>query len=216
MTRHFSAEYAEDVALRDGTIVRLRLVAPDDKERLRVGFEQLSPESRYARFLGAKDSLSDDELRYLTEIDQESHFAIGALLEDGTGAGLARFVRLAEPPETAEAAIAVADAVHGRGLGKLLFLRLCAAAAERGIARFRCEVLDSNTAMHGLIEDLAPDAAISASSGVVSIEMAIPEVPPTESVAGPPPPGPMYGLFRKAAENAIDWSSAVRRLWRRD
>lgn len=215
MTRHFSPEYAEEVALHDGTIVRLRLVVPDDKERLRTGFDRLSAASRYARFLGTKDSLSDDELRYLTEVDQEAHVAIGALLPDGGGAGIARFVRLAEP-ETAEAAIAVADELHGRGLGKLLFLRLCAAATERGIARFRCEVLDSNTAMHALIEDIAPDAAVSTVAGVVTIEMAIPEVLPTESVAGPAPPGPMYGLFRKVAENAIDWSSAWRRLWRRD
>jgi GNAT superfamily N-acetyltransferase len=219
--RHFTADYVERAVLRDGTAVRLRLVTPEDKPLLLAGFQRMSPESRYARFLAPKDTLSEDELRYLTELDQERHFAIGAVTEDGDGrgepigAGVARFIRLPEPPATAEAAIAVADEMHGRGLGKLLFLRLCAAAAERGIQRFRCEVLGSNTGMRGLIEDVAPEHRIEVGGGVMSIDMALPDVPPTEPAAGPAPQGPMYKLFRAAAENAVEWTGAVRRLWRR-
>ncbi len=217
--RRFSAGYAERATLRDGTEVRLRLVGPEDKPLLLAGFRRLSPASRYARFLGPKDTLSEDELRYLTELDQERHLAIGAVAgEDGgeVGLGVARFIRLPEPPATAEAAIAVADEVHGRGLGKLLFLRLCAAAAERGVERFRCEVLGSNTGMCNLIEAVAPERRIEAGGGVLSIEMAVPDVDPDEPVTGPAPQGPMYRLFRAAAENAVEWTAAVRRLWRRE
>jgi GNAT superfamily N-acetyltransferase len=219
--RHFSAGYVERAVLRDGTAVRLRLVVPGDKQLLLAGFQQLSPESRYARFLAPKDTLSDEELCYLTELDQEHHLAIGAIAEDGDGTdapvglGVARFIRLPEPPATAEAAIAVVDEMHGRGLGKLLFLRLCAAAAERDIRRFRCEVLGSNTEMRSLIEDVSPEHRIEVDGGVMSIEMALPDVHPAEPAAGPAPQGPMYRLFRAAAENAVDWTDAVRRLWRR-
>ncbi|HSJ99618.1 MAG TPA: GNAT family N-acetyltransferase, partial [Kofleriaceae bacterium] len=166
--RHFTADYVERAILRDGTAVRLRLVTPEDKPLLLAGFQRMSPASRYARFLGPKDTLSADELRYLTEIDQERHFALGAVTEDGDGhgapigAGVARFIRLPEPPATAEAAVAVADELQGRGLGKLLFMRLCAAARERGIERFRCEVLGSNTGMRNLIEAVSPDRRIEA------------------------------------------------------
>jgi GNAT superfamily N-acetyltransferase len=220
--RHFSADYVERAILGDGTAVRLRLVTPEDKPLLLAGFERMSPASRYARFLGPKDTLSEDELRYLTEIDQERHFGIGAVAEGGdgqgepVGVGVARFIRLPEPPATAEAAIAVVDSMHGRGLGKLLFLRLCAAAAERGIQRFRCELLGSNTGMRNLIEDVSPDHRIEVGGGVMSIDMALPDVPPDEPAAGPPPQGPMYRLFRAAAENAVEWTEAVRRLWRRE
>ncbi len=220
--RHFTADYGERAVLRDGTAVRLRLVAPEDKPILLAGFQRMSPASRYARFLGPKDTLSQDELRYLTELDQEHHFALGAVTEDGdgqgepVGLGVARFIRLGEPPATAEAAVAVVDELHGRGLGKLLFLRLCAAAAERGIERFRCEVLGSNTGMRALIEDISPDHRIEVESGVMSIDMALPHVDPAEPAAGPPPQGPMYRLFRAAAENAVEWTEAVRRLWRRE
>lgn len=221
--RHFSADYVERAVLRDGTSVRLRLVMPEDKPLLLAGFRRLSAESRYARFFAPKDTLSEDELRYLTELDHEHHFALGALTEDGDGAGapvgigVARFIRLPDPPQTAEAAIAVLDDMHGRGLGKLLFLRLCAAATERGITHFRCEVLGSNTGMRALLEDISPDPQslrIESSGGTSTIEMALPDVHPAEPPAGPAPEGPAYRLFRATAEHAIEWTLAVQRLWR--
>jgi len=220
--RHFTADYVERAVVRDGTAVRLRLVTPDDKPLLLAGFRRMSPQSRYARFFGPKDTLSGDELRYLTEIDQEHHFALGAVTEDGDGrgepigAGVARFIRLPESPEAAEAAVAVVDEMHGRGLGKLLFLRLCAAAAERGVERFRCEVLGSNTGMRALIEEVSPGPQIQVCGGVMTIDMAIPDVSPAEPVAGPPPAGPMYQLFRAVAVDRVEWTFAVRRLWRRE
>jgi GNAT superfamily N-acetyltransferase len=215
--RHFTADYVEQAELRDGTRVRLRLLRPDDKHRLRAGFERLSAESRYARFLGPKTALTDDELAYLCDIDQESHFALGATREDDfdVGLGIARFIKLPDEHATAEAAIAVADEAHGRGLGKLLFLRLCAAAAERGIERFRCDVLGSNHGMAALIARVAPDRTIEVGEGVMTIELALPNVTPTDPAVGPPPHGSMYTLFRAAAENAVEWTEAVRKLWRK-
>src|SRR5689334_12259749 len=100
--RFFSLDYRERAVLRDGTAVRLRLVVPEDKELLRAGFERLSPASRYARFLAPKFQLSDDELRYLCEVDHDRHVAIGALRDDGeagaapVGLGVARFIRLSD------------------------------------------------------------------------------------------------------------------------
>src|SRR5687768_9068575 len=95
--RRFSTDYVERCVLRDGTPVLLRLVRADDKEALRRGFEGWSQQSRYARFLAPKQHLSDDELAYLCDVDQETHFALGALRDgDGepSGLGIARFIRL--------------------------------------------------------------------------------------------------------------------------
>ena len=222
MTRFFSADYVERATLRDGTAVVLRLLVPEDKPILAAGFAHLSQPARYARFLAPKSSLSEDELRYLTEVDQETHFAIGAVREAGDGrgnsigAGIARFVRIADQHAMAEAAIAVADDMQGHGLGKLLFLRLCAAAAERGIERFRCEVLGSNTQMAALLASIAPERTVAVGAGVMSIEMQLPNVLATEPHSSHPPAGPMYKLLRAAADNAIEWTEAVRRFWRRD
>lgn len=228
--RFFSLDYVEHAVLPDGTAVRLRLLRPEDKELLRAGFDRLSPASRYARFLAPKLSLSDDELRYLCELDHESHVAIGAVRDDrpdgpdrtdasrdgapAIGLGIARFIRLADPHNTAEAAIAVADEAQHQGLGRLLFLRLVAAAAERGIERFRCEVLGSNAGMAALLAHISPDRSIEVGGGVMSIEIALPNVTPTAPTAGELLQSPMYRLFRAAAENAVEWTGAVRNLWR--
>ena len=219
--RFFSLDYVEHAVLHNGTKVVLRLVVPEDKELLRAGFERLSPESRYARFFTPKPSLSDDELSYLCEVDHENHVAIGAVRDDAdpgaepVGLGIARFIRLSDPPDIAEAAIAVTDDTQHQGLGRLLFLRLIAAAAERGIGRFRCEVLESNAKMAALLAQVAPDRSIAVGSGVMSIEIALPSVTPTQPPTGEPLQSPLYRLFRAVAANAVEWTSAVRNLWRR-
>lgn len=198
MARVFTADYVEHATLRDGTDVILRLVEPQDKELLKRGFENWSAESRYARFFVPKLRLSDDELTYLCDVDQENHFALGAIREgDGEprGLGIARFIRLqhidGEPvddgaPVTAEAAIAVCDEMQGKGLGRVLFERLVAAAAERGIERFRCEVLGGNSGMKTLIDALAPVHTIEVGGGVMSIDFALTDAN-------------LYGLFKAAA-----------------
>ncbi len=220
--RFFTADYVEHVTLRDGTKIFLRLIVPEDRALLEAGFNQWSSESRYARFLASKTTLTEDELTYLTVVDQENHFAMGAILENGdgtgeaVGVGIARFIRLPELHATAEAAIAVADDMQGRGLGKLLFMRLCAAAAERGLERFRCEVLGSNTGMAGLIETIAPERTIEVGGGVMSIEMVLPNVTPTEPHEAVAHEGSMYRMLKAAAQNTIEWTDAVRRLWRRE
>lgn len=210
--RVFTDAYREHVMLGDVPVV-LRLVRPDDKELLAREFERWSPESRYARFLTPKQQLTDEELHYLCDLDEENHFALGAISEDGaTGLGIARFIKLQSEPldaVTAEAAIAVADAFHRKGLGRLLLLRLCAAARERGVERFRCEVLVGNVSMQKLIDQIAPDHTTATKHGVLTIDFAIDNMPE------PPEASALDRFFKAAAENTIEWTDAVRRFWRK-
>jgi GNAT superfamily N-acetyltransferase len=192
------------------------LIRPEDKDRLRDGFAKLSPESRYLRFFAAKQHLSEAELRYLTELDGIDHLAIGASRitaegGEGDGLGVARFIRIAGEPDVAEAAIAVLDEVQGQGLGTLLFLRLVAAAAERGVARFRCDVLGENDGMVDLIDALATERKTEVSAGVLTIEFALPAVAPREAAAAAPRENPMFRIFRMIAVGALHWRAAVRR-----
>jgi hypothetical protein len=75
----FPASYEERVELVDGTEVELRLLRPGDGPSLRSGLARMSPESRYARFMGERRDLNEDELRYLCQIDVFDHFAICAV-----------------------------------------------------------------------------------------------------------------------------------------
>jgi GNAT superfamily N-acetyltransferase len=185
----------------------LRTVRPDDKDRLRQGFEALSPESRYLRFHGAKTELTDAELRYFTEMDGVRHFALGAIRDD-RGLGIARLIQLDGEPGVAEAAITVLDEMQGKGLGTLLFQRLVAAAAERGIERVRCLVLGSNQPMQDLLTRLAGgEASVTVESGVVTVEIALPSVPPDAAPADAPRDSGLYELLRLAARRVVAFAS---------
>lgn len=215
--RFFSADYEERTSLRDGTPVLLRLVRPSDKEMLLRGFEQLSEHSRFLRFLAPKRSLSEEELRYLTDLDGENHFAIGAVRLDEAGMpqdglGIARLIRYPKEPDVAEAAITVADAIHGRGLGTLLFMRLVAAGCERGIRRFRCEVHASNSAMKDLIASVNPEYSLEVGAGIMSIEFDLPALLPAESPSEPPRATSLYRFFQLAAQKPTEWVSSVLHL----
>ena len=128
---------------------------PEDKPLFARGWERFGEESRYRRFMGVKRRLTTAELSFFTEIDHVDHEAIGALdPETGEGLGVARYVRDAERPHAAEAAVSVIDAMQGRGLGGLLLRRLCHRAAQNGIRVFTAELLTSNHTMLHLFEKL--------------------------------------------------------------
>ena len=143
--------------LRDGTRVLFRPIRPDDKDALRAGFEQLSPESRYRRFFRPIDHLSEKDLRYLTEVDFKDHFAWLAVLPDAPGspgAGVARWIRIPGEPAVAEGAITVVDSMHNQGIGTMLLWLLGRSAIERGIEAIRVWVQGENHPMLDLLKNI--------------------------------------------------------------
>lgn len=203
---HFDADWREQVTLRDGRAIELRLGRADDRELLRRGFERLSPESRYRRFFTPKPRLSEAELDYLTQVDQHDHIAIGAFEETERGEeglGVARCVRLEDQPDTAEAAVAVVDDAQGNGLGGLLFQRLAAAAREHEVRRFASTVLCDNKAMQELIAGMSDNVESRIEDGVVYFEFDLPEVGPEHPPLEPPRSHGFYRLLRSAARGAL-------------
>jgi GNAT superfamily N-acetyltransferase len=184
--------------LADGTLVRIRPVGPEDRERLRNGFARLSPESKYRRFLAAPATLSESALDYLTRTDGWDHLALGAVLADegadtSYGLGIARFVRLEDDPAKAEAAVAVIDEVQRRGLGRLLLRELIRAAREREVTTFVCNVLPSNEPVKSMLQEV--DATPHLKDGLLVYEMHLPEVLPDARDQSP-----IYRILRLAAE----------------
>jgi RimJ/RimL family protein N-acetyltransferase len=142
--------------LKDGSRVAIRPIRPSDRHLLELSRGRFSDESMRRRFMGPKPRLSTTELRYLTEVDGESHVAFVATPLDDLDAivAVARFVRLAHDPATAEAAIIVADEYQGRGLGKRMAHQLADAARERGVRRFEASMLSDNRAALALMRTL--------------------------------------------------------------
>lgn len=207
---HFSPTYSERVQLRNGMAVGLRLIRPDDKQQLLRGFHELSSTSRYLRFLVPKTSLSDRELRYLTEVDYRIHVAIAAATvpadenDEPQGLGIARLIALDDEPGHAEAAIAVRDDIQGQGLGSILFQRLVAAGRERGITHVRCEVLAYNAAMKDLISAIAPKHSIDIGGGVMTIVFPLDEQT-TRATATATPAEPPDQVISEAASD-VPWN----------
>lgn len=165
------------VALRDGSHVRIRQGRRSDRELLLRGFQRLSPESRYRRFLAAMPKLPGTMVRHLTDIDHRDHEAVIALDAEGTEAlGVARYVRDPERPDAAEVAVTVIDDWQGRGLGTLLLEVISARARQVGVRTFTAWMLAQNREMMDLFQHLGPVQVVDREPGTVEIEVPLPAV----------------------------------------
>ncbi len=68
------------------------------------------------------------------------------------------------------------DEFQGRGLGRLLLLRLIEAARERGVRAFHCELAERNSPVLGLVHEVGlwPERC---EGGVFAVEVPLPAVP---------------------------------------
>ena len=140
--------------LPDGALILVRPIRADDKRMLEDGLRHLSDESVQRRFLTLKRSFSRSELRYLTEVNGRDHVALVAEYPGDAVRRLiavARFVRLADDPTSAEAAIVVADDWQRRGVATQLAELLSEEARRNGIRRFTATMASDNVAAHRLM-----------------------------------------------------------------
>lgn len=143
--------------LRDGARVRLQLLGPADRADLLAGFARLSRRSRYLRFFSAMGELPARILDGLLNTDPYQHVAIGARLINANDCveapivGVARYFRTDGATDTAEPAVAVIDALHGRGLGRSLLRAITAHARANGVVKFRAHALADNARIRQIL-----------------------------------------------------------------
>jgi GNAT superfamily N-acetyltransferase len=143
--------------LRDGSVVQIRPVEPGDRDLIETGIAAMSVESRFHRFLTPLDHLTDEQLRYLTEIDGVHHAALIACAwrdEVIIGGGVARYARTPDEPDCAEAALAVTDDIQGLGLGSRLFALLIRLATENGYRKLAGYLHRDNLPMRAIFDRL--------------------------------------------------------------
>jgi GNAT superfamily N-acetyltransferase len=182
--------------LRDGSVVTIRGLWPEDRDEVRRGFSALSPESRYLRFLHAGGGLTEELLTYLTNVDQNDHVALCAIaaspdLKAERGIGIARFIRLEDAPETAEAAVTVVDDMQRKGVATVLLAELMKCAEHHGIKTIRAEVLRDNETMRTMLER-AGAKRVDGESGAGTIAYDLRIAPPAQPN--------VFELLRTAAE----------------
>jgi len=198
-----------ELEARDGTPILVRPILPEDADRLRAGFRALSEESRYRRFMAPIAELGDEQVRYLTQIDYRDHMAwvaVDPTLPDQPGLGVARYVRVADEPDVAEAAITVVDSHHGRGIGTILLAMLALSARENGVRSFRGYVLEDNGPVLEILRELG-GVVEQFDGSVMRVDVPIPEDPDDL------PDTPTGRVFRAVAKRLIPPGSLlVRRL----
>jgi len=165
------AVIGRDLALRDGSTLRLDTPTPDDYEDLKSFYDELSQESLYNRFHGFVRT--DLPAGLDAEADGEDRVALAAWQGDRVVA-CGSYDRLPEPG-VAEIAFTVADELQGRGIATQLLEHLTEIAAERGIDRFVAEVEASNTAMRRVFER----AGFSVRRAGLGDVLVSPDIPPT-------------------------------------
>ena len=162
------------IELKSGTIAEVRPILPIDAPLIVEGLSGLSESSRFARFGVGIHNLSNQELKYLTEVDQRTHVAWGATI-GGEPAGVGRYFVIPEEG-CAELALTVVDRFQRRGLGRALFDVLTAVARHDGVPSFCFEVASSNAPVMRLLRELTGQET---SSGLLHGKANIADLPVT-------------------------------------
>lgn len=196
------------MTLDDGSRVTVRPMSAEDGASFSAMYERLGPESRRRRFVVAPPSLSEEDLRYLTDIDHRRHDALIALDPDTDELiGEARYVSIRGRPDAAEVAALVSEGWRGRGLATMLLTELSKRAREHGIERYVALVSTDN---HIVLEALERLGARHTGTDGDQLELEI-ELP-SEGL-----PDRMRGALKWAAQGQLGLLGAIaRRLmsWR--
>ena len=145
-----------DVRLRDGRHVTLRTVDQQDKEALQLAIKQLSPESRYARFMSPLHELTPELLDRAVNPDAGNEMQIVAVAGEGpqeTIIGGARY-NAAPGSKHCEFAMAIVDDWQGHGLARRLLETLLVLARVHGFEQVDGFILANNTRMLALAKKL--------------------------------------------------------------
>jgi acetyl coenzyme A synthetase (ADP forming)-like protein len=159
-----------DVALRDGTTVRVRPARPSDAPGMERLLQGLSEESRYLRFFSASIDLPR-MVAWATQVDHQRRDGLVATTgTEGRIVAHAGWERDRQRSERAEVALVIDDSFQGRGLGTLLLGQLAESARANGVELFVAEVLPGNYQMIQVFRDSGFAVRIRSEPGVVMVE----------------------------------------------
>ncbi len=152
---YFASEYESRETFKgpEGEIeVHFRLIRPDDSDRVKELFYDLSEESVYFRFLTPLKSLRRQTLQDFYNVDQDADVSIVAAVNpEGEGRtetliGAGRYL-LNRNTNQAEFALLVNDEYQHKGIGTFLLNQLMRIAKSKGIEAFVAYVHPQNQKM---------------------------------------------------------------------
>lgn len=172
--------------LRDGTDAVIRPLHRVPREALDEAWADLSPESRFNRFLSAVPHLTDEMFhRFYEDVDWVDHVALFlvALPDEGLDSivGVGRILRYPDRPETADVAVTVREKWHGRGVATALLAELVRRRPV-GVTTILTRVADDNPAALRMLQRLGPTSVSDGGEGALRVLVDLqPAEPPTTS-----------------------------------
>ena len=165
----YPAQYEQLWPLRGGGDYTVRPIHPDDAQMLQEMVRQMSPESRYFRFVSSFQELPATMLSRFTLIDYDREMALVAVYKPPKQrstdpgeecaetaeriVGVSRYIT--NPDSTScEFSLVVADDFKGQGLGSRLMQSIMDVAREKGLTEIDGLVLANNPNMLKLMKSL--------------------------------------------------------------
>lgn len=159
----YPSNHEQQWPLRGGGEYTVRPIQPDDATMLQAFVRELSPESRYFRFISTIQELPATLLSRFTLIDYDREMALVATVRtpptDSDGPAVERIVgvsRYITNPDrsSCEFSLVVADDFKGKGLGSRLMQSIMHFAREQGLTEIEGLVLARNAGMLKLMKGL--------------------------------------------------------------
>jgi len=157
--------------LADGTAVEIRSATPGDFRLVKSMHAAMSPDNQYRRFFSLSKLSAEREAVRVCRMPAPDHAALLAL-KNGELVGVGTYEIAGE--DTAEIALAVADDMHGRGVGTLLLEHLGSAARRQGVCTFTGPVLSENAEMLKVFADAGLSVHRQTDKGVIELACDLP------------------------------------------
>jgi GNAT superfamily N-acetyltransferase len=156
--------------LYDGTSVMIRELGPADLEAVRSLHHGMSPEDLYMRFFGQGACFAGRTAERMCRPPGPGHTALGAW-SAGELVGVADYEL--DRPGVAEIALAVADGMHHRGVGRLLLEHLVTLARSRGVRTLHADTLVQNLAALRVVAATGMPVRSRFQNGVIELTLSL-------------------------------------------
>lgn len=177
--RPYPSGLEETITLRDGEVLQLRPIRPEDEPAHQDFLQHVSPEDFRLRFFSPMRNLAHREMARFTQIDYEREMAFIAThaRDEGSaespGTETMGVVRAVTDPDNqhAEFAVLVRSDLKGHGLGEALMRKIIAYCRQRGTAYLDGEILRENTAMRKLASELGFEVVSGFENDSISVRL---------------------------------------------
>jgi len=160
--------------LRDGTTATIRVAQPADRQTLQAFVDRLSPDSKRHRFFSASAPPAEVIESLCDSSDPRSKLTlIVTRVWESELRVIAAGSYLAKDEHTAEVAMAVDDAFHGKGLGTLLLERLALLAIRHGFTRLWAVTHTDNLAMREVFRESGYDIHETFEGADMEVELSV-------------------------------------------